>query len=113
MRKTCLCQSLYAKFWRQEEMKKKENLMAAISKSDKLLVIVESPSKAKHIKKFLHEAGYSNANVLASVGHIMHLADDRKSYKNSGVYVENNFELNLKISDDKAKVMAALKDGVK
>ena len=87
--------------------------MGAISKSDKLLVIVESPSKAKHIKKFLHDAGYTNANVLASVGHIMHLADDRKSYKNSGVYVENNFELNLKISDDKAKIMAALKDGVK
>ena len=43
-------------------------------KSKKLLVIVESPNKCAHIKEYLKKAGY-NVTVVASVGHIMQLAN--------------------------------------
>lgn len=82
-------------------------------RSKKLLVIVESPTKTTHVKQYLQDAGYTNLQVLASVGHIMQLADDKNSYKNSGIYVDNNFELNLKISEDKKKIVTALKEAVK
>ena len=49
---------------------------------------------------------------MASVGHIMSLADGG-SYYNSGVDPENNFDLNLKVSDDKYKVVQQLKDQAK
>ena len=47
------------------------------------LVIVESPSKAKTISKFLG----SRYNVMASVGHIRDLPKSRM-----GVKIEDNFE---------------------
>lgn len=87
--------------------------MATNLKDKKLLVILESPNKIAHVKEYLKDAGYKNLQVMASVGHIMQLADDRKSYKNSGIYVDNNFELNLKVSEDKFKTVAALKEAVK
>lgn len=80
-------------------------------KNKKLLVIVESPSKAEHIRDYLRKAGYK-VNVMASVGHIMSLADGG-SYYNSGVEPENNFDLNLKVSEDKYKVVQQLKDQAK
>ena len=80
-------------------------------KNKKILVIVESPNKVQHIQKYLRDAGYK-VNVMASVGHIMSLADGG-SYYNSGVEPENNFDLNLKVSDDKYKVVQQLKDQAK
>ena len=80
-------------------------------KNKKLLVIVESPSKAEHIRDYLRKAGYK-VNVMASVGHIMSLADGG-SYYNSGVDPKNNFDLNLKVSEDKYKVVQQLKDQAK
>ena len=85
--------------------------MAEDLKNKKILVIVESPSKAEHIRDYLRKAGYK-VNVMASVGHIMSLADGG-SYYNSGVEPENNFDLNLKVSDDKYKVVQQLKDQAK
>ena len=76
-----------------------------------LLVIVESPNKCKHVKEYLTKAGY-NVNVLASVGHIMKLADGG-DYYNSGISPEKNFELNLKIDDDHAKQVSVLKEASK
>ena len=80
-------------------------------KKKKLLVIVESPNKCSHIKEYLKKAGY-NVTVVASVGHIMSLANGG-TYYNSGVDPQNNFELNLKVSEDKHQVVTKLKEQVK
>jgi len=80
-------------------------------KSKKILVIVESPNKVSHIREYLKKAGYQ-VNVMASVGHIMQLADGG-NYYNSGVDPKNSFDLNLKVSEDKYQVVQKLKDAVK
>lgn len=64
------------------------------------LVIVESPAKAKTIGKFLGE-GFT---VKSSFGHIRDLASNSLS-----VDLENGYEPNYVISDDKKKVVAELK----
>ena len=76
-------------------------------KSSKLLVIVESPNKVKHVQDYLRSAGY-NVRVAASVGHIMELSDGG-SYYNSGINPEKDFELNLNVSGDKHEVVTKLK----
>lgn len=53
------------------------------SKSNKTLVIVESPSKAKTIGKYLG----SRYNVIASVGHVRDLPKSKL-----GIYIDDNFE---------------------
>ena len=80
-------------------------------KDKKILVIVESPSKATHIKDYLRKAGYQ-VNVMASVGHIMEVANGG-TYHNSGIEPTKDFELNLKVSDDKYKVVEQLKTQAK
>lgn len=50
----------------------------------KILVIVESPAKAKTIEKFL---GKSHYTVKASVGHVRDLPKSKL-----GIDIENNFE---------------------
>jgi DNA topoisomerase-1 len=64
------------------------------------LVIVESPAKAKTIEKFLGK----NFLVKSSFGHIRDL--DKKDF---GVDVNNNYQPNYIISDDKKKVVSELK----
>ncbi len=64
------------------------------------LVIVESPAKAKTIEKFLGE-GYT---VKSSFGHIRDL-----SKKKLGIDIENGFQPDYEISDDKKKVVSELK----
>lgn len=66
----------------------------------KNLVIVESPAKAKTIEKFLGK----EFTVKSSFGHIRDLPN-----KNISVDVENNFEPNYVIPDDKKKIVAELK----
>ena len=80
-------------------------------KNKKILVICESPNKCSHIRDYLRKAGYQ-VNVMASVGHIVHLADGG-SYYNSGITPTKDFELNLKVSEDKYKVVQELKTAVK
>ena len=80
-----------------------------MSKTDKILVITESPHKAKVISKILKDAGYINAKTIASVGHILTLADGNKKCFNSGIYPEDNFRMNLKIAEDKYKVVEEIK----
>ena len=77
----------------------------------KILVIVESPSKATHIKDYLRKEGYQ-VNVMASVGHIMEVANGG-TYHNSGIEPTKDFELNLKVSADKYKVVEQLKTQAK
>ena len=64
------------------------------------LVIVESPAKAKTIKKFLG----SNYELASSYGHIADLPT-----KELGVDVEDNFKPKYKVSSDKKDVVNKLK----
>lgn len=68
--------------------------------SDKNLVIVESPAKAKTIEKFLGP----NFTVKSSYGHIRDLVK-----KNLGISVENNYEPQYEVSTDKKKIVSELK----
>jgi len=68
------------------------------------LVIVESPSKAKTIQKYLG-AGY---RVMASGGHICDLPE-----KTLGVDVENNFKPEYVINQSKKDLIKKLKQSVK
>lgn len=78
-----------------------------MSKTEKILVIVESPNKVKTISGILKNAGYTKASVVASVGHIMKLADGGPAY-NSGIYPKQKFKMNLVVADDKQKVVEAI-----
>ena len=62
----------------------------------KNLVIVESPAKGKTISKFLSK----DFTVVASMGHIRDLP-----IKSIGVDIENNFEPDYCINDDKKKTV--------
>lgn len=72
----------------------------------KNLVIVESPSKAKTIQKYLGK----DFKVLASSGHICDLPE-----KSLGIDIENNFTPKYEIPKDKKKraIIKQLKDAVK
>lgn len=59
------------------------------------LVIVESPAKAKTIEKFLG----NNFTVKSSFGHIRDL-----SKKNLGIAIENNYQPDYIVPDDKKKL---------
>ncbi len=72
--------------------------------SGNTLVVVESPAKAKTIKKYLG-AGYT---VKASVGHIMDLPKSK-----IGVDVDNDFEPIYEVIESKKKVVAELKAAAK
>jgi DNA topoisomerase-1 len=83
------------------------------------LVIVESPTKAKTIRKFLPK----NFTVEASMGHIRDLpqsaADIPAKYKKepwakeTGINCENNFEPLYIVPKDKTKIISSLKERLK
>ncbi|MDC7247384.1 MAG: type I DNA topoisomerase [Sphaerochaetaceae bacterium] len=68
--------------------------------TDKTLIIVESPTKARTIKKFLP----SNTQVIACNGHIRDLPE-----KDTAVDVEDNFKPKYVISAGKEKIIKELK----
>ena len=70
----------------------------------KTLVIVESPTKAKTISKFLGR----NFIVKSSFGHVRDLPKSKL-----GVDVEHNFEPHYIVSRDKTKIAKELKDAAK
>jgi len=70
----------------------------------KSLVIVESPSKAKTINKYLGK----DFKVIASVGHIKDLPK-----KGLGVDIENNFEPTYEVMPGKEKVVKEIKEAAK
>lgn len=69
----------------------------------KNLVIVESPAKAKTIEKFLGK----DYEVMSSYGHIRDLAK-----KEMSIDIENNYEPEYEITDDKAKLVNELRKSV-
>ena len=73
-------------------------------KKGKSLVIVESPSKAKTILKYLGK----NFNVMASVGHVKDLPKSR-----FGIDIEHGFEPEYVVIDKKKKVLSELKKAAK
>lgn len=82
-------------------------------KNSNILVIVESPNKVSSVTKYLKAAGYEKVIVSASVGHISSLKDNRTSYKNTGIFPEENFRMNIAISEDKKEIVKKLSDLVK
>ncbi|MGB9701293.1 MAG: type I DNA topoisomerase [Candidatus Kapaibacteriota bacterium] len=77
---------------------------ATKTKSEKTLVVVESPSKAKTINKYLG----NKYHVEASVGHIK----DLSNYK-LGVDIENNFTPTYQTIKGKAPIVKNLKEKAK
>ena len=65
------------------------------------LIIVESPSKARTLKRFLGD----NYQIEASVGHIRDLPKS-----DLGVDVENGFKPTYVASKDKSKIISQQKD---
>lgn len=82
-----------------------------IDKSKKYLFIVESPNKKSTISNIFKKCGYDNITVVASVGHITHLADTGEF--NLGLDTKNDFKPNYEIAQDKKQVVAKLKELVK
>lgn len=80
-----------------------------LSKSDKILILVESPTKVKIISGILKKAGYVNSTVLASIGHIATLTDGSGAY-NSGIQPKNNFKMNFKVLEERKKVVYQIKN---
>lgn len=73
--------------------------------SDKrILVIVESPTKAGTVKSFLP----SNYVVMASKGHISDIANGG-SYWNTGIDPSDNFKADFEVDPEKKAVVAKLK----
>jgi len=76
------------------------------AQKEKVLIIVESPSKINTIKKYLPKD--KDYFILASIGHIVDL-----SYKfkhRLGVDLENNFNTSFVINKDKIDVMQSIFD---
>src|ERR1035437_6311483 len=66
----------------------------------KNLVVVESPTKAKTIGRFLG----SDYQIIASMGHIMDLPKSKL-----GIEIENDFKPDYELMPDKKKVISELK----
>lgn len=79
-------------------------------RNNSILVIVESPNKVSAVTKYLKAAGYNKVIVSASVGHISSLKDSRTSFKNTGIFPEEDFRMNIAISDDKKEIVKKLSD---
>ena len=74
---------------------------SAKSGPEKALVVVESPAKAKTIKKYLGN-GFT---VKASVGHVMDLPKSKM-----GVDIEHGFKPEYVIIRGKGKIISEIKD---
>jgi len=67
------------------------------------LIIVESPAKARTLKRFLGD----RFNVLASMGHVRDLPE-----KELGVDVEKGFKPHYQVVDDRQKTITDLRAAV-
>ena len=75
----------------------------------KNLVIVESPSKAKTIGKFLG----ADFHVLSSIGHIRDIPTKKDKDGIPPIDVDNNFATRYEIDGEKKKLIAELKKAAK
>ena len=74
----------------------------------KTLIIVESPTKARTIGKYLP----STCTVMASKGHVVELATDPKGSR-FGVDIDNGYELEYEIEEDKKQVLSEMRKALK
>ena len=74
----------------------------------KTLIIVESPTKARTIGKYLPPS----CTVMASRGHVVELAPEPKNSR-FGVDIDNGYELEYQIEDDKKKILDDLRKALK
>ena len=81
-------------------------------KQAKILVILESPAKVKTISGILKNSGY-NVTVIASVGHITNIKDNKASYKNTGIYPDQDFKIDYAATNDKKELLNSLAAQVK
>ena len=81
-------------------------------KNKRILILVESPEKAKTITKIFRDAGYSKVIIQATFGHFTKIADG-KGYFNTGIYPDKNFEMDYVIDDSKKDIVKKLKEQVK
>ena len=81
--------------------------MAKTQKDKRILLICESPNKIKTLKQILPD----NYIVMASVGHITHIADSGEF--NMGIDTKDNFKADYRIMDTKKDVVKKLKEQVK
>lgn len=89
---------LWGAFFAEKFIKENWNIMS------KKLVIVESPAKARTIKRFLG----SDYEITASMGHVRDLPPH-----SLGIDIENGFNPDYVNSKDKAKTIAQLKSSAK
>ncbi|MBR3564765.1 MAG: type I DNA topoisomerase [Paludibacteraceae bacterium] len=75
----------------------------------KNLVIVESPSKAKTIEKFLDK----DFKVMSSKGHIRDIEGDKSQHDSLGIDLKNNYQPHYVIEPDKTHLVAELKSEAK
>ena len=74
-----------------------------MSNQEKLLIIVESPSKTKTISKYI-----DHAKVIASIGHFKDLPK-----KELGIDIKNDFAMNIQTIADRKKFITELKNETK
>ena len=74
----------------------------------KTLIIVESPTKARTIGRYLPPT----CTVMASRGHVVELAPEPKNSR-FGVDIDHGYELEYQIEDDKKKILEDLKKALK
>ena len=83
-----------------------------INRNKKILRLVESPNKTKKIQHILRDAGY-NVTVIASVGHITNIKDNKASYKNTGICPDQDFKIDYAVTNDKKELLNSLAAQVK
>ncbi len=74
-----------------------------MSNQEKLLIIVESPSKTKTISKYIN-----HAKVIASIGHFKDLPK-----KELGIDIKNDFAMDIETIADRKKFITELKNETK
>ena len=74
-----------------------------MANQEKLLIIVESPSKTKTISKYV-----DHAKVIASIGHFKDLPK-----KELGIDIEKDFAMNVQTLSDRKKFITELKNDTK
>ena len=81
-------------------------------KNKKVLIICESPEKAKTITKIFRDEGYKKVTVMATIGHFDIIADG-SGYHNTGIFPDENFKIDFIIDPKKKNVVDNLKLQVK
>lgn len=77
-------------------------------RKNRYLVICESPNKIQTLREILGE-GFV---VMASVGHITKIKDDKNTYWNTGIEPNNDFKTKYVVSSDKKEIVDKLKEQV-